>query len=184
MELLIIDGPTGSGKSALLQHVRETKRQSLCAPKKLTTRQRRDAFDNDHRFVDRISSDNRYLVYEDVGATYAIDLEEVKQFRSQKKIPVIICTNTNAIRRLKKYFEAKTIFVYRHFDEETVSDLMMARGVTNPENIAERLHELSTLTERYSERILLYDHVILNIGKLELLFSQFDRILRAAKKGI
>ncbi|MCA9367615.1 hypothetical protein KC887_05150 [Candidatus Kaiserbacteria bacterium] len=183
MELLIIDGPTGSGKSALLQHVREAESLPFCVVKKLTTRQKRDVTDDDHLFVGRIPDDSRYLKYEDVGATYAIDIDELRRVTSQKKIPVVVCTSANVIRELRECFDVRTLFVYRHFDERTLDDLMMKRGVVDQAKIAERLSELETLAERYTDRILLYDHVILNIGAIEFLYFQFDRVLRRELRG-
>lgn len=182
LEVLVLDGPTGSGKSVLLNHVRTTKSERFHAIRKLSTREQRGAFDEDHYFVSSIPDSNRYLRYHDVGAKYAIDLDEIEILHTRRLIPALICTHTKTIEELKDRFCTKSVFIYRPMSEQEISALMTLRGVTSPSRIKERLSELADLAGRYTERILLYDHVVLNIGTKKDMFSQLDVILLSEEK--
>ncbi len=178
-EVLVIDGPTGAGKSTLLRYIRQTKSDRFRIVKKLTTRDRRARGDDDHRFVANIPNSDELLAYRDVGASYAIDLGEIEKLRAKSLIATFVCTHTGVLAELKKRYRTLAVYVHRPTDEETLRRLMLRRGVTADANIEQRLAELAELAGRYSDRIMLYDHVILNIWSIDVALIQIDKICSA-----
>jgi len=177
LDLIVLDGPTGAGKSLLLQCLDGAKFDGICAIKKLTTRQKRDVSEEDHIFVDSIPESADYLTYADVGSLYAVDLTKISALLSKGLVPALVCSDTIAIKALRERYQVKTIFVYRPMSSQAVRDLMAHRGVFIAGKVEDRIEELAKLPKRYTERILLYDHVLLNIGSVEDLEAQLERVL-------
>lgn len=180
MDVIVLDGPTGAGKSLLLRFIGGTNFDGISAIRKLTTREKRAVSDDDHIFVDSIPDSPEYLKYADVGSLYAVDLKEISALLSEGIVPALVCSDMVAINALRERYEVKTIFVYRPMSSQAVRDLMALRGVSTAGKVEDRLNELATLPKRYTERILLYDHVLLNIGSVEDLEAQLERVLALA----
>ena len=174
----IVDGPTGAGKSALLEHLLRRHSESCVVGTKLTTRPRRVSDgDRELRFVDEIPASLGEFTYSSVGWHYAVDVVSVEQALGAGLSYFTICTDPAVTRSLVRRFPTVVIYVHRLLLPQDVSALLAARGVTGREEIRRRVAEVVKAVSRYASNIGIYDFVVLNVGGVSDLHEQVDAIL-------
>lgn len=175
MSVLMIDGITGCGKSSLLEYANKNF-LNFRQLKKYTTRSRRNASDCDHIFSD-FPRHSELIIYEDVGAIYCIDITSIEKNEEKGVNTILVCTNSNARKEIHRRFFSKSIYIYRPISNKLLLNLQEERGVVDSIQINSRLAEYDNFLENYISSIEEYDSVILNIGKMDYMFEQFNKIM-------
>lgn len=176
--VIFLDGATGSGKSTILQWLSSRYPNSLKVGRKLTTRpQRPGGTDSDHTFVSDIPVRHSKFAYTDVGAMYAINLDEVEETLAANKCYAVSCTRPATVEEFRFHYSAIYIYVFRPACLFSVSALMFDRGVTDAAAIQARMNEIEECIPKYSANITQYDHVILNASTGEALLLQVSNLL-------
>ena len=178
MQLLLLDGATGSGKSSLLTYLREKYSVKVLVGAKLTTRQKRIG-DNDweFRFVEHISKQYSRYSFTSVGNHYAINHEELMYAINHRLIYAVSCVDRQTMELLKSDFDTVTIYVYRTWTATDLESLLISRGTSNQLDSQFRRDEAASIASQYFEKIEMYNHVILNVGSKMDMVEQLSKIL-------
>ena len=173
---MVLDGISGSGKSSLLSMVKGNENYSVV--KKNTTRPRRDTDENwEFDFCDQIKQKSGIITYSALGYTYGIDVESCIEEKANKVL-IVICTDLQAIKQLRKHFYTKHIYIFRPNTPEELESLLRQRGTdTNQYNA--RMTEFYSEKEEYIARLSSIDSVILNIHDKDYLFRQIEAIRKS-----
>ncbi len=181
----IIDGPTGAGKSAVLEHLMARHSASCVISSKLTTRPRRTTDSAwELQFVDTIPASLVDFSYASVGWQYAIDVRQIEQALRGGRACFLTCTDPATTRALARRFPAVVIYVHRVISHVALSELLAARTTTTDEEARLRLSEVAEAVSRYAANIGLYDFVLLNVTDLAELHRQVDAILAGATERV
>lgn len=174
----MLDGPSGSGKSMIIERLRKYNPGKIKTIKKRTTRQRR-ASDNDYEFefVDNIDLATDEWAFESVGNKYAIDVDRIDQLIAANACVAITCTDKNLANKLRSRFDACYVYVHRDMSTSELIELMRTRGTTSQSEISSRILEFESSVIDYSRNILLYDAVIINSGTPALAMEAALRII-------
>jgi guanylate kinase len=177
-QILLLDGATGSGKSLILDHLRTNYARSVTVGAKYTTRRRRST-DNEweFRFVERISDQHERYTFESVGNKYAVDRAELLHATDQNKVYAITCVDRVLIERLLAEFRGLAIYVYRQWSAVDFEALLTSRGTPRSSESQSRREEVSAVPAEYSEKIDIYNHVLLNLTSQTDVLAQLDRVL-------
>jgi hypothetical protein len=151
----------------------------LVVGKKLTTRPRRSmTADTDHVFVDEIPENYGSYAYQDVGASYALNVAEIEAALGLAQSYIVSCTYPQLFPRLRTRYELIAIYVYRSLDTVRIAQLMTERGDVDPDSTRRRIDEVGGGLRRYAENIGCYDHVLINAGSKTQLARQLLRLFR------
>ncbi|MEL7223103.1 MAG: hypothetical protein AAGJ93_17395 [Bacteroidota bacterium] len=174
LQLILLDGATGVGKTTLLKFLQKQYRKRVFVGTKLTTRQRR-ADDNEWEFifVENVPERFKRYSFDSVGNSYAINSDEINQIINQGLIYTVSCVDKGTLKRLKANYSAIVIYIYRSWNKEDLDSILESRDNSS----SERRDEITSITDEYLEKIQLYDHVLLNIGSEEELEKQLSEIL-------
>ncbi|WP_224372339.1 hypothetical protein [Hyalangium versicolor] len=174
----LLDGPTGAGKSAAIEHIMRRHGASCVVGAKLTTRPRRPTdSDWEFQFVDGIPEHLREFRYSSVGWQYAIDVSEIEHTLESGRSYFTVCTDPTVIRLLRRRFPVIVVYVHRLLSPQEVAVLLETRQIKGPEETRLRSTELEEALSRYAKNIGLYDFVVLNVGGVSNLYKQVDSIL-------
>lgn len=174
-ELWLLDGATGSGKSTALEYLRSHPSNQFAAIRKLTTRSKRLS-DNDWEFdfVSDISEFGGRLVWESVGARYAVDLNQLGN--NAHKTKVMVCTELSVQMRLVEDYGARVLYFYRPMSDEQFEALLSDRGSSSVVR-DERREERASIGNDYPARLSWNTTTILNLADLSLLEVQLERLV-------
>lgn len=176
-ELVLIDGSTGSGKSTILDYLRNTYSQVFYVGSKYTTRDKRVGDNSwEFKFVDEIPESYKKFSFGSVGKYYAVDFDEIKSAVKNEKTYVITCVDKATQMALGTYFRTIVIYVYRNWSVKDLDELFSSRA-SSKEDAKIRRDEVDSIPIEYMEKIENYKHVILNVGTKENLYKQLAKIL-------
>lgn len=176
--MIFIDGGTGAGKTSLLKHLRAEYSQSVLVGTKLTTRPKRNT-DNEweFRFVNQIPEQYSKYTFTSVGYQYAIDENELLSTIKSGLVYAVICGDRRVIEALLA-LHAVGLYVYRAWTVPEFEALLASRGTLDPSEAQFRRDELSSTSGQYVEKVVFYNHVLLNLGSEPDLINQLSAILR------
>jgi len=172
-QVILLDGPTGAGKSTCLDFVRDQYAEAIKVGRKLTTRRPR-ATDNDWEFsfVDRMEADSELLVFGSVTNQYGVNCREIDTALRAGRSYCITCTDPKTIAELKQRYPTSLIYIFRPLSELDLASLARERGTTDATELDARRAELKSQLVDYVGRVALVDRVVLNLGGLESLIDQ------------
>lgn len=178
--LLLVDGPSSSGKSTLVARLLETLPGLVSYVKRYTTRARRGADDRDYVHVtneefDRLVKSRQVFEHKHFlfGMSYGLSKKHADQVLRSGKVAVGIMNLGNIDEVRLVYPQSISVFI--DADGSTLERRLQARGTHDEAQIAERL-ESARNASRLKSR---YDFVISNNdGELETAFGRLVRLVR------
>jgi guanylate kinase len=178
-QVLLLDGATGTGKSLVLQYLRDEYRATVHVGAKFTTRKRR-AGDNDweFKFVESIPDSSRQYSYSSVGNEYAVDPVDLATAARHGKLYATTCVDPSILRRIAADFRTIVVYCYRPMTAAGLLALLATRGTRDPEEVEHRRKEVESVVADYQRRIALYNHVLLNLEGHHQLRDQVSSLLR------
>lgn len=176
--MLLLDGPSGVGKSTLLAYIRERWRNEVEVGMKYTTRPRRSG-DNEweFRFVETIPESAAEHAFQSVAHWYAIDIAAAARAQADGRIYCVTCTDQATLAKLRQTVQAICVYVARPMSEAAVEGLLSARGIASTSDAEARREEHRQAGSDYLAKLGLIDHVILNDAGTAHLFAQIDAII-------
>ena len=177
--VIIVDGVTGTGKSALLQFIRREYSNAAHVGTKISDRpERADDATWEYRFVEQIPPHFAATTYSSVGNRYAIDTDELSEVVGLGRTYVTTCAHYGVIESLRQRFTVAVVYIYRPLTSNDVRELMEHRGVVNGNAVAQRVEEIERLPDDYAAGISVYDFVLLNVGTVAQFQNQARALLR------
>jgi guanylate kinase len=171
--LIVLDGVSGSGKSSLLSLAKDNEKYAVI--KKRTTRPRRESDESwEFDFCDHIDVKSGTITYSALGYTYGIDVDSPVR-KNLNKIFIVVCTDLQAIKDLREYYNTKHAYIYRHNTPEELESLLRQRG-TDANQYNARMIEFYSEKEEYIARLGSIDAVLLNIHDTDYLFRQLEAV--------
>lgn len=166
--IITVTGPSGSGKSVILKMIQNSGNGYYILPK-YTTRPRRKDDDESIINVDTLPEgcDYRYSQY---GQTYGFMSEDIYNYLKQGKKPIIVINDEVVLEQLHRKFGTRIQSYFIHRGKPNIQKLISIcndRGVTDPEVIQARFQVARNIYGMYTDRIDLFDNIILNTGSLE-----------------
>jgi len=180
IQLLLLSGATGSGKSTILALLRSRFLGSVYVGRKYTTRARRNSDCAwEARHVDSLPHDHSLLAFEDVGAQYAVALREAAAAVDRGLVYAISCSDQVVRQALKNRYRACHLFVYRDWSRTggSFGRLLDDRGVQRQDDRLHRWKEHAHVPDHLLQAEQDIDEVLLNVGTIEQLGLQFLRTL-------
>jgi guanylate kinase len=183
--LFVLVGASGSGKDPLIRAVDEMGVQHAQIIPKHTTRKRRED-DGSEMFC---PGDHDYdiegcdIVYENYGDQYGIKSYQIWKGLQTGKNQVIVVSNTNAIRNLRKMFGDLMVLVYV-YSSTSASEYRREVIKYGEDSYAEkRVEEYLLALDVYLRHFRAFNHVLINVGLYEDLYDQLFRLFRAYERG-
>ena len=180
-QVFIVDGPSASGKTTLVQNLLGRTELGLHLVPRYSTRQRRSnaATESEYIFVSHerfreLASRGEFIEYRDFlfGMSYGLPWPETVETMERME-NVIGIANWGNVRHIKAVFPA-AITILVNAPLETLRNRLVSRGFNSPEQIQERLDNASVAG--YYEPY--YDHVVLNDdGMLEQAEGEMSKII-------
>lgn len=134
---------------------------------KFTTRARRKDDDESIITVDKIPAECDY-VYGQYGKEYGMSSHMVMQYLQDGKIPVVVVNDAEVIERLQQKFgiSMKSYFVHRERPsrEKLIQIFNKTRGTADHDTIEKRYQTAMKIYSMYTDKIGLFDNIILNTG--------------------
>lgn len=135
---------------------------------KFTTRGRRNDDDESIITVDEIPAECDYI-YEQYGKKYAVSSRMIVQYLQEGKIPVTVVNDADIIEKLQKKFgiSMKSYFIHRERPsrEKLIEIFNRTRGIADPDTIEKRYQTAMKIYSMYTDKIELFDNIILNTGE-------------------
>lgn len=176
--LVLLDGPSCSGKSELLNYAYESC-PNLCKvlPKETTRAKRFSDSSWEFKFVDHITDSLVDYSFNAVGHQYAFDIVAIADCTNNELVSVATCTDKMMRSKLVKIFNTCSLYVHRDLSDALIRETFDSRGIHNQSEIASRIEEIQNSKNNYIKNITDYDKVILNTGSVEQLQAQFVNII-------
>lgn len=165
--IITLTGPSGSGKSLILKMIEENA-GDYCILPKYTTRKPRKDDDKGIIPVDTLPEDCDYR-YTQYGKEYGFSSKQIYDYLRQGKKPVIIVNDENVLEQLHSKFGASINSYFIHRSKPSLQQLMdicHERGVTDPDIIASRFKVAREIYKMYTDRIGLFNNIILNTSSI------------------
>lgn len=167
--LFLIDGPSGSGKSTIAMRLRQNRALELRFARRHCTRPRRAQEEDEYIFISNkkftaMVKAGQFLECRnfEFGMSYGLSWQEALQPIVNGK-DVLAVVNWGNARHIKRIF-SDAILILATAPRSTLRRRLLARGIHNPDHLAERL----TNAERFSHDDQVYDLVVSNEdGKLD-----------------
>jgi len=177
-QLLLLDGPSGSGKSSVLEHLRDRFTHAIHVGRKFTSRSPRpDDNSWEFDFVQSVPIRDGLIQFSSVGHSYAIDVNAIHAANSAGCVYATTCVDLPTISYLRSIFATSVVFLYRPMPEASFRKILDSRCIRDASETQRRLDEFRHGTRDYIRRICMYSHVILNVGGLDELHEQVDRLV-------
>lgn len=180
-KLVILSGPSGTGKSTIAQHLLKNRDYNLAFSVSACTRNKRgDEVDGkDYYFlsIDSFKSrieENEFLEWEEVynNQYYGTLKSEVEKLRALGKNVIFDVDVTGGMNIKRKYKDmALTIFVSPP-SIEVLEERLVARKMETPENIAKRVRK-AKMEMVYAKR---FDYIIQN-DNLDIALAEADSLV-------
>lgn len=177
VKIFVVAGAYFSGKEELVNAMQELERRHVVNYRKMTTRPQRPDDRGEMRHVERISS--RFDVkYEKQGFGYGISKRELWTALAQGKTSLVVLSDAECIRELRKEFGSICTVLYLHanLEEEELRNHMSANGLDQKE-ADDRIRGIRELYDLYLSDTSLFDHVLLNTAEPEDLYDQAFNLL-------
>lgn len=183
-QILLLDGPTASGKSACLDRLRSHHAENTFVGRKFTTRKRRQT-DNDweFNFVSAIPEAARSLSFRSVANEYAVDETDLFAALGNDLLYCISCTDTEIADHLRQRYSVFMVYVYRPLSSDGLKRVLSSRNATSSPDDMARLLELQNQGIDFARRHANVDQVILNIGTLDELNQQLATAVARALRA-
>jgi guanylate kinase len=187
--IVLLDGPSASGKTTLVQGLLAAYPEQLEFCRRLTTRAPRpEEHDNDFRDYDFVSSAQfqaareagRLALYRefDFGMSYGLPLDAVQEvLRRQKSVLALVDLGTAPAAR-ELWPECICILLCSPLEQ--LERRLRDRGTHSEEQIAERLGNAAEVLRRVPE----YDYVVINRGSLQDALEQLRGIVKRHLKPL
>jgi guanylate kinase len=185
--LFLIDGPSGSGKSDLMEFVHD-RQQDIAFVTKYTTRKKRDYEIRQQRLLDLafVSQDkfnelNLEYQYLYGGYNYGFSKVELETCLENQRNVFVIVRNAPLIRLLKqKYSFINVIAVFVYTDEQKVR-IRLEQQESSKEQINYRMDRISEAFDDYVRNSEIYDEIIINNSDRPVYHRLFQEIVSKYK---
>lgn len=117
-------------------------------------------------------------MFTSIGNRYAIDVNELMSAREAGLTYSVSCVDTEMARRLVQQFETTVVFIYRPVNPVELQALLRQHGAEDAADVEHRFVEAKAVLQKYTESLLLYDYVLLNIGSKTYFEMQARSVLR------
>lgn len=135
---------------------------------KFTTRARRKDDDESIINVNQIPEECDYM-YEQYGEKYAFSSQMLMQCLQEGRIPVLVVNDAETIEKLQKKLgvSMKSYFIHREKPsrEKLIEIYNKTRGEADPEVIERRYQVAQEIYSMYTNKIALFDNIILNTAE-------------------
>lgn len=176
--IVVLDGASGAGKSTIIDFVHREYADRVAVVRKFTNRpRRRNEGNRDSCFVETLPAEVEY-VYESVGWRYGISASEIERAHAAGLAAIVTCTDLTTLKALRRQHNGVIVYVYRCQGGQSIRSVLKERG-GGTESREDRLREqeVELALSCYAQRLGIYDHVIINAGGKEELFSQVAALL-------
>jgi len=177
--LFLVVGPSESGKDDLAKALKVMSPENVSIIQKETTHSVPLHEKSLLSTQKKISQKKDILVYEGFGHQYAINIREIWTGWRKRRIQILIISNFEIIKSLKKIFGPLVVGIFVHSNscrERILHKYKSPEYLTG--ELDGRLHHHDRLYEMYSGNTSFFDHVILNIGEQEDMIDQMCRLIK------
>jgi guanylate kinase len=175
--IIIIAAGSFSGKDDLVNAMIHIEPNKVSAYQKGTTRPKKSG-DKDElkHYNDKVLPVSYDIVYEKNGYKYGISTKDIWKELSYEKIILLVLSDLESIKQMKKKFNQICSVVYLHanIDKE---ELEKARTELSEGEFYKREKSISELHTTYVDNMGVFDHVLLNTSESEDLYEQAFNIL-------
>ena len=184
--LFVLVGASGSGKDLLIRAVNDMgARHAQIIPKHTS----RDRLPNDGNEM-TCDGDPGYdldgcdIQYENYGDKYGIKSDEIWEGLRKGAFQVVVVSNLDAIKELRKIFGDLTVLIYVHSDMSAEEYRRVTAEYRNDADYVERrVTEYRLAFDIYLRHFLAFNHVLIYAGLDEDLYDQIFRLFRAYERG-
>lgn len=159
-KLIVLTGPSGVGKTTIVEALVKSKSLSLEKVKTTTTRQKRSADDNYYfvsieEFKKKID-DVEFLEYEEVyeGVLYGVEFSELERIRSTGNTPIVVLDCEGA-RKLS--FRSDVLVICLMVNKDLLVERLKERN--SDKNLSDRIKKLDQEIELCNKR---FDFIVFN----------------------
>lgn len=182
--IIVINGPSGAGKTFLLEKLNCNKNHNYLPIKKYTTRNKR-CYEKRCESVDLVfNCDESWTKsfeynYEYKNEWYGIDKKELENALEKGLTPVVIIRSFETIREIKNDFEdVRVIFLIGESGQE-LKDILQKQG-RNLSEYKDEKSDLNKMIDDYTKNIDIINNCILNfLYDEQFLLRQFFKITSA-----
>ncbi|MCK9209576.1 MAG: hypothetical protein M0P61_01935 [Ignavibacteriaceae bacterium] len=186
--LFLIDGASGTGKSDLLKHIVNTRKDASILRKystrKIREYEKRDDIKLDLDFVskDKFEKANLDYVYTYYGNQYGFSKNELKKMLIEKSNVFVIVRNADTIKQLiNDYYYINVVPIFVYTDQEKLKIRLINQDYSETD-IAERLKKTGLAYEDYLRHPDIYDEILINNSTKEDYHRLIDLIIDRYKK--
>ena len=160
--LILIFGASGSGKTSLMNELRNTGKQ-LSIHQKVTDRPPKKYDSDEIRCVKSVPEERYKYIYRQYGYSYGIEKAQIDQALNSGKDHFLICNDIDTIKRFRHdYGDAvRTLFLLFNAPRAHIESVQKTRGISD-EQVDLRLIKIRVLSELFLDNSELFNGVILN----------------------
>ncbi len=185
--LFLIDGASGTGKSDLIKHILNTRKDST-ALIKFSTREireyeKRDDIMLDLNFVkdDAFDKSNLDYVYIYYRKQYGFKKETLDRLLEKNSNVFVIVRNPDVIKQIiNDYYFINVVPVFVYTDEEKLRDRLINQNYSE-KDIAERLEKIHQAYEDYQRHPDIYKEILINNSSINHYHQLIDLLINKYK---
>lgn len=188
--LFIFSGPPTSGKTMLINMIKETPTLRPVIVPKYATRQWR-GLNDDTQYHEELDDSEFDFIYPYHNNRYGVRASDIGEILASGSNAFLVISPPRVIRAIKQYFGPLAISVYIHSNRaeselvRIVEERARQAGQSNREmpealekEVRRRIINMHVMRRQYVDNIALYDHVLLNTSSRKLLLGQIKNIVQ------